>query len=229
MPPTLELFEPALYSLAELSFMLDWLGKPPIAALHKGVPKGVNPDAIRECLGRLYEFAEMERHQSVGWAGVDSIKDSIVRYIAWSERTAEIHRRGGPRHASQFLWDERGKTYKFGVGADSAEMVRSEILTDGSHRPFAVNLRMPYGESLPNVAEVAPWLKTLPTAPEKPDALMVDRDHGLLQCPICMKTIEFKPDSQRSYAMARAGMARHLRAANQKIERHQLLLRKEFK
>lgn len=233
MPAAARIFEPADYSLAELAFMLDWLGKPPIAALHKGVPKHVNPVAIRACLGEIYEFAELEKHSGVPWAGVDALKDSIVRYLAWQERTMEIHRRGGPRHASMFSWDDRGKPYKFGVGADSAEKVRSEITPEGEHRTFTVNLLTPFGESAPSIAEVAPWLKLTDknAKRQEPDKLIVEEhgDASQLICSVCRKTIEFKTDSQRSLSMARAQMARHLRGANRMIERHQLLLRKEYK
>lgn len=230
MPPVLDVFEPAKYSMGELRFMLDQLGKPPRAALHKGVPPGVNPVAIMECMGRFYDYAEMERHEEVPWAGEDAIRDSISRYIDWTERTAEIHRRGGPRHASMFAWDD-GRPAKFGIGADSSEMVRSEILPDGTHRPFAVNLRQPFGETALSIAEVAPWLRQGPRAEKIVDTIERIKESDAvsrLKCSVCGKSFEFDANSSKALTMARASMARHLRSATTKVDRHQTLLRREF-
>ena len=158
MPAPQQIFEPALFSLPENRFLLDWAGKPPIVALHKAPPQGVNPNAVRPILTAIYDLHELQTHQGVAWAGAEVVKDSIVRYLSWMERTMEIHRRGGPRHASMFGWDERGRTFKFAAGSDSG-IVGSEIIADGSHVPFRVNLLQPHGDSGPSVAEVAPWLK----------------------------------------------------------------------
>lgn len=229
MPPVAQVFEPAVYSIPELRFMLDHLGEPPKVAMYKGVPKGVNPAAITQCLGPIYDLVELERHQAVGWAGIDTLKDSIVRYLGWHERCLEIHRRGGPRHASQFGWEE-GRPVKHAIGADSSDMVRTEITDDGTRRRFAVDLLVPYGQSLPSLEEVAPWLRTGGSAaPVAPDTLDVDRKAGIMKCGVCGKHIAFDAGNAKSLQMARAQMARHLKSANKFVERHQRLMRKEFK
>jgi hypothetical protein len=232
MPPVQQIFEPAIYSIVELRFFLDHVGEPPKASMYKGVPKGVNPAAVNECLGRIYDLVELERHQQVGWAGLDTVKDSITRYLDWHERCLEIQRRGGPRHASLFGWED-GRPVKGAIGADSTDMVRSEILEDGSRRKFAVDLLVPYGQTLPRLEEVAPWLRTgagtTRPDPEKPDTLEVDRKGGLIKCSVCGKSVAFDADNTKSYNMARAQIARHLRSATKLVERHHRLLRREFK
>lgn len=229
-----DVFHPAKYSLGELRFMLDWVGKPPQAALHKGVPKGVNPTAIRECLARLYELQELQAHQGVAWAGEESVRDSIVRYLSWQEKTLEIQRRGGPRHASQFAWDGKShKPYKYAPGADSGDLVQSEILDTGEYRSFAVNLKQPFGQTVGSIADVAPWLQQVDLGkPQAPDEVLDEKadtgDVGHLTCSICKKTFEYKQGARTSYLSARSQMANHLRTAKVKVDRHLTLLRKAF-
>lgn len=230
MPPAAQIFEPAKYSVPELRFFLDHAGEPPKAAMYKGVPKGVNPQAVTDCLGQLYDLVELERHQQVSWAGLDTVKDSITRYLDWHERCLEIYRRGGPRHASMHGWEE-GRPIKGAIGSDSADMVRSEIMEDGSRKKFAVDLLVPYGQTLPSLEEVAPWLRTGggTTQPAAPDTIERDDKAGMIKCSVCGKGVPFDSGVKKSYNMARAQMARHLRSATKNVERHQRLLRKEFK
>lgn len=233
MPATAMVFEPALYSIAENRFLMDWAGKPPVVAFHKATPTGVNPAAVRPILTSIYELVELQAHQGVAWAGPDAIRDSIVRYLSWQERTLEIQRRGGPRHASMFGWGEKGQTYKYAMGSDSGA-VTCEINEAGDYIPFRVNLLAPNGESGPSVAEVAPWLKQVDFGgPAKLDEITETRDEksnlGNLQCSVCGKSLEFKVNSRNSYTMCRAAMAKHLKSAKTSIDRHLRLMHRIYK
>lgn len=230
-------FEPALFSAGELQFLLDHVEETPVAALHKGVPTGVNPAAITKILTELQEYDQIHKAHRVEWAGFEAIKDSILRFIAWQERCAEIYRRTGGvsgqasiKHASQYAWDAAGGAFKYGIDSDSAEMVRTEILDDGSRRPFGVRLMEPEGHMAPDLAEVAPWIRPGGHRPAFKDTLdtKASKTSGTITCSICGKAENFNPKVRSTQSAARARMGRHLKQAREDVSRHRLLHRKEF-
>ena len=80
--------------------------------------------------------------------------------------------------------------FKYGIDSDSG-MVRTEILDDGSRRPFAVKLKDKGARVMRNLGEVAPWVAKNKKA-ALVDAITVDEEasqtHGRLTCSICGKT-----------------------------------------
>lgn len=232
-------FEPAVHSNEELKFLLDHLREPPNAALHNGVPVGVNPVQIQKTLVQFQELEQLRQFRGVPWAGFEAIEDSILRYLAWDERRNAIFAAtGGPAgqnaiaNASQYAYSDDGSAFKFAIGADSAEMPRTEILDDGTRKAFAVALLQPDGLAAANqLASAAPWIKRSQQAlTQSKDEMIVDNSskHGTVQCSICNKTEEFDPKVRSSFLAARSRMARHLKTAKAEVSRHRLLYRKVF-
>ena len=73
----MESFNPVRYSLEENQFFLKHLGESPVAALQEQVPTGVNPVAVREVLGEIYELDELEKHRGIPWAGRKAVEKII--------------------------------------------------------------------------------------------------------------------------------------------------------
>lgn len=231
-------FEPAVFSHAELRFLLDHLEEPANAALSGNLPAGVNPNQIGDALDEFQSYEQMRQFRNVEWAGFEAVKDSILRFLAWEETRARIQAvSGGPSspnfisQPSQYAWDDNGASYKSAVGADSTEMARTEILDDGSRKPFGVKLRRVAGTSLFKLGDVAPWVKSADgKAYQKADAIVVDTEgkNGSLTCSICKHAEAFKTDSRQAKNLARSRMARHLKGSNDDVARHRLLYRKEY-
>lgn len=234
-------FEPAILSLPELRFLLEHLDEPANAALHGGnLPPGVNPIEIERHLNKFQELEQLQQFRGIAWAGFDAIRDSIERYLDWDAKANEIYRLSGGTHgqnaiprASQFAFDDDGSAFKYAIGADSGEMVRTEILDDGSRRAFAVKLLQPEGESLVNaLSQVAPWIKrgqstAVAKTKDKVDVVKKGR-HGTISCSICGKAEEFDTAVRSSYLAARARIAKHLTKTKTEINRHRLLHRMTF-
>lgn len=232
-------FEPALLSLPELHFLLEHIGEPAHVALYNLDPEktqGIIKTRIEVVLNRIYELKELQQHRDVEWAGVDAITDSVERYLDWHKRVQEMKRRGFKRgEPSMFHWDEMGEPYKFAIGADSCELVRTEILDDGSRKPFGVKLTMTPSQMMAtDLSDVAPWINRGKQALRKtPDKLIdevgKDKRHGSIRCSICDKAEEFDGANRQSRNNARARMGKHLKRATTEIHRHRLLYRSEFK
>ncbi len=234
-------FEPGLFSNEELSWLLDHIEEPSVVALHNLPEKDhvyIHPARIAPFLDRLQSLAQLKKANRQEWCGYSPIKDSILRYIEWQKVTAEILRvTGGPRstnaihHPSQYAWDSSGRAFRFGIDADSAELVRTEILEDGTRRPFAVRLLSESGEK-PGLDTVAPWVKRAKqNAAESPDDLVeqkVKGRKGSLTCSICGEAIAYDTAARNQFSMARARMGRHLKTAKDDIARHRLLYRKLY-
>lgn len=229
-------FEPGLLSLPELSFLLDHLGEPAHVALYKLDPEkshGIIPSRIKVVLDRIYELKELETHRQVEWAGLDAVSDSITRYLDWHSRVQEMKRRGFKRgEPSQFHWDEMGEPYKYAIGADSAELVRTEILDDGSRKPFGVPLTLTAGQMMQqDLSDVAPWINRGAKKVRSDDKLdeVVNGRQGTIRCTVCGKVEEFDTADRTKRMAARGRMAKHLKNAKTEVHRHRLLLRKSFK
>lgn len=232
-------FEPALFSHGELRFLLDHLKEPPHAAMHGGLPIGVNATQIEKTLTEFQRLEQLAQYRNVPWAGFDAIADSILRFLSWEEKRSEIFRvTGGPSaqnaipQASQYEFSENGEAFKFAIGADNAEMARTEILDDGSRRAFAVRLLQADGEaSVDMLAKVAPWIKrTSGNRAANKDTITIDKSgkHGTITCSVCKKSESFETARRSAFLTARSRMARHLKSAKTDVSRHRLLYRKEF-
>lgn len=215
MPPAVELFEPADYSLEELAFMREHLTESPNVALHGGVPKGVNPAEIRRALGRFAELEELSRVRKVPWAGYEPIKDSIERFIAFQEKCMEGQQNGEPRHPSQKTWDSMGNMVDGGIGSDASEKVRNELLPDGTRLPFAVPLVKVTKRSRMWGVKVA--------GQTEPDAITYD--NGTYTCTICNKAVaNFDTDrGTRARNKARAEARSHCMKSRKEIARHRAI------
>lgn len=234
-------FEPAIHSNAELVFLLEHLEEPPTAALFGTMPVGVNATQIDKTLTTLQQHEQLRVHRGIPWAGYDAIKDSILRYMSWQERSREIQRLTGGAHGnqsvlhpSQYVWDESGAAFKGAVGSDSAEMVRTEILDNGDRRPFTVKLLQADNiDVTAELAKVAPWMagKSVRRAAIDDRIETIEdakKKHGSFRCSICMKAEEFTIGNRSQKALAKARMGRHLKSAKSDVARHKLLYRKLY-
>lgn len=215
MAVSVEAFEPAKYSLQELAFLRDHLGESPNVALHGGAPAGVNPAAIRTALGRFTELDELSRVRNVPWAGYEPIKNSIERFISFQEKCLEGQAQGEPRHPSQKTWDSMGNMSDGGIGSDASEMVRTELLPDGTRRPFAV--------PLVNVTRKSRmWGVKVPGQTE-PDA--ITHSNGAYTCTICQKGVaSYDPDQgSRARNKAKAEARKHCMKATKEVARHRAI------
>lgn len=232
-----EEFEPGMFHPNELHFLLEHMEESPIVAWHGFDPttkhKLVSEFRVRPFHERLYELDELRRHREVEWAGFEAIKHSIAAYLLWNDRSEEIARRsrGVYKHPSMFVWDDTGKAHRYGIDADSGEMVRTEILDNGERRPFKVKLTMrPEDVLQASVGDMMPWVKA------KRAEIATDKlefggkgQMGWVRCPICQHTEEFKSASGNAKSLARTRMGRHLKRASDQVNRHRLLYSKSFK
>ena len=232
-------FEPAIFNDAELDFLLMHMEEAPAVAFHKSVPAGVNPPMVQRWIEKFFNLEQIRLAHGQEWSGFAPIKDSILRYMKWQERCQEIRRRSGGRlaQASMFSYDSVGGFSKYGIDSDSG-FVRTEILPDGSRRPFVVKLLEVGGKATSLLHEVAPWLNSnatgsISTARQLAtfnDDLIVERkgQFGKFECSICGKGEEFSTRSKNTENMARARIGKHLKTARVEIARHRALYRKRY-
>jgi len=226
----MEFFDPPKYSIEENKFFLGHLGKSPAVVLDGELPAGVNPVAVREVIGAIYELKELEKARGQSWGifqarsadglkeftGVEAIEKSIRSYLEDYIRCLEMSKRGGPRFPSMHAWDARGRPHSRGSGSDSGR-VRTWIDSDGERHEFRVELRPSSMENF-----TPPWLQERAKVPEKP---VEDLDKGFVQCPICGWATNFDADSERGYNLALARLSSHCGRTNiSEIETH-----KEFR
>lgn len=237
-----EKFEPADFSIEELEFLSEHLGETANVALHEMDEDGVNPKQIRPFLNRLSELEELKTHRDVPWAGYDAIKKSIAAFLDWHNQSLDIQKDGGPRHPSQFGYDEDDTIIRGQVGADSSDKVRSRILDNGERETFTVMLREVNGGGSPNM----PWLNrnkgaapdAKPTATTRrastnaarrgdDKAITHDKKRGLFLCNICDEAIctYDKKKGVRAVNAAKAKVDKHLRTTRDKAPRHRAALR----
>jgi hypothetical protein len=221
-------FEPADYSIEELQFIKEHMGETPNVALHGELPDGVNPAAIQVALGRFSELDELSKIKATAkrkpqpWAGYEAIEDSIDRFIAWHDKSLKIQAQGGPRHPSMHSWDSTGAMSTGGIGTDSVEKVRTEILDDGTRRPFAVDLLKLNGKS-PDM----PWVKKHVAADR-----IVHNENGTYQCTICNKIVATYDtdamDVRKARNRSRAEAVKHLKNARREVSRHRAIINVPF-
>lgn len=210
-------FEPARFSVEELTFILEHLEESPTVALHGGVPRGVHPEAVKAALGRFVELQELSKVKKVAWCGYEPIKDSIERFIAFQEKCREGQSYGEPRHPSMMTWDSTGAAARGGVGSDASDMVRTELLPDGSRRPFVVKLVNSQQRS-------KMWGRQEPinTTLDK----IADNGDGTFTCTICEKVVANYEVDRGTRARNRALKAArdHCRSVKKEHARHRAIL-----
>lgn len=223
------IFDPVLYSKGELEFVLDNLGKSPNVALHgfKRRP-GINPVAVREVLEVFKDHEEMEDAHGIEWAGYETIAESIQRWLAWQERCLAIYNAGGPRHPSMHNWDSEATMSKFGIGSDSCDRVRAEILDNGERRQFKVQLV----GGTDQATDLMPWLRKDPAAQARAqeDRTKYDAKKCSFTCGVCGEIIAtHQKGSTRSKRTAESKVLKHLKTARVEPARHRAVMRLEYK
>lgn len=233
-----ERFEPAQYSLQDLRFLLDMVGQSPAVAMRTSgaAEPGVHPQSVRRLLTDVYNLEQVRAAEGDGfkWAGVEKITDSIARFLSWHDRSVEIRRRrirdaSGAliTHPSQYAWDEDGKAFKGAVDADALDMVRTEIVEDGSRQPFGVNLLESSEDVAPRLSEIAPWVKDGPRAVVKDEVTRTaDKKLVTFTCSICSFNQQAPSADRGKQNMAMARMRKHMKDAKTDTNRHRLLLHK---
>jgi len=214
-----DLFEPALYTKAELEFFLVHLGESPKVATFAGLPPGVNRRAVDDVIGRIYELEEVRKVHDAQWIGLRPVRDCIADYLAWMDLSNQIYQRGGPRHPSLYEWDEDGRGVKGAPGSD-AGTVRSSIDANGKRKRLAVRLS---NTAHPVDREAMTYVPEFVNPSKMPTDIIMDRDRGVVECPICHYAVNFRPDATRSVSSARSKMSRHLKRADTHQDRHRKL------
>lgn len=229
---TPDTFEPGIFSDAELRWLADHLTEPPVSAFMDTLPPGVNRAAVEPALVRFYELRELDTHRKIAWAGTDAILDAIQAYLEWQDKTREIAKRtrGRIAHASQFHWDETGKPYKFAIGADGPQLVRTAILDDGTRQSFGVRLTGDAASAMRDITDIAPWVKSTANPELKKDDVSehVTGAVGTATCSICGHVEQFKAGSRQTRMAALGRMSRHLKLAKTDTTRHRMLYSRKF-
>jgi len=200
----MEVFDPVRYSLEENKFFLSHLCESPVSAMQESLPSGVNPVAVQEVLGEIYELEELNKHRGIEWAGKKAVSVTIEKYLTEHERWSEMSTRGAPRFPTMHAWDGRGRPHRGGISSDSGG-VNTYFDEKGERVSFRVPLRDVAAELFK-----APWVKKDEPVPE---ALIEDTEKGSLKCPVDGWVSNFKPESRQSYNMARARMSRHCKSS----------------
>ena len=215
----MDVFDPVKYSLQENKFFLKHLGESPVSILKENLPDAVNPTAVEEVLGAIYQLEEERVHRGWNWAGKEAVKQSIETYLTEWIRWKEMSAKGAPRFPTMHSWDSRGRSHRGGIGSDSRK-VSSYFDENGDRKAFALALR-----DTPVEGFVPSWIK-----PEEPlpDDLKVDMDSHTVACPLCGWSTNFKGESHSSLNLARSRVAKHLKASKEAPERHRDLWQKLF-
>lgn len=209
-------FDPVYLTLEENKFLLENLGKPTIVAM-KLLPAGCSYKATKEVLDACNEYELARQHDGSKWAGFDAVKSKISTYIDQATKWAADKRKGRPRFPSMFTFDARGKAHWAGTGSDSG-IVKTYFDDKGNRIPFAIDLVDVYRDEW--APEWAAEVSKAETAVDKKDGIFVDEEKSRIECLVCNHTERYKPESRRSYNMARARMSNHLRKSKERQDEH---------
>lgn len=215
-------FDPVSYSLEENRFIIEHAGKPwVVAAQHIRpvrlpdahpkdkhpiyYPDGVNPNAVKPMLDRIYELMEMETHTGQTWVGVGAIKEAAQVYLAAQAQWQADKKRGAPRFPSMHSFDSKGRPHRQGPSSDSGR-VSTYFAPDGSRKPFKVDL-IPTDPG----GWVADWAVNASVADRPTDGILHDEANRRFECLICRHTEQYKAESRTSQNMARSRLSKHLR------------------
>jgi len=209
-----EVFDPVLLSVEENQFLIDHAGEAPQVALHHGVPRNVNANAVRPVLQVIYDLEELKRHRGQEWVGVEAVKAAAKVYLREYEKELDLRRRGAPTHPTMYLWDAKGKAHRGGVGSDAGH-VRTYFDENGDRKRYAIEL---IGDAAPTFK--APWTKA---AEPLPQDVIEDQEKGFFRCPLCEFTVNYDAGVQTQRNIARAKMATHLKSSKKDPDRHREL------
>ena len=232
MPAQTIRFEPTEYSVEELRFLLTEVEKPPVIVRDMALPKGVVRTQVLKLVTACYELQEKFANIGIPWAGYTRVREAIERTMSWYQTCAELARRGGPKHPSMHTWDSN-RYLPRGVESD-AQIVKTEILADGSRRPLGLDLASPDGQKVgPSLVGAAPWLAPGGSSVEQdllaatPSALLFqenEKSHtGQVQCPICDWTESYTLQKAGSKNMATVRMKKHLKQSKTDRDKHAIL------
>ncbi len=229
-------FEPGMFSIPELHFLLEHANEPPAAAFAEfdtTATPGVMIPRLKPFMERIHELEQIKQFRGTPWVGFDAITASIERFLLWHDRCAEIRRRSHGRYAnpSMFHWDDTGKAHKYAIDSDSGEMVRTEILDSGERASFKVKLTLKPEDALTaNVTELMPWVtgKRGVVKADKLELTSKGKTIGNIVCSVCGHTEEYRKASRQAFIGARGRMARHLKRAKDEVNRHRLLYTREY-
>lgn len=240
----MEYFDPVLYSIEELNFLIANLGKPTVVALSTiravplaeparrkdgriadknpvNYPDGVNPAAVKPILDKVNEFIDLEKHQGAYWCGVEALKEAAQTFLTENEKWKRDARRGAPRWPSMFSYDMNGRGHLSGPGSDSGQ-VRTYFGADGKRKPFRVPF-VPQDLAGGNPEWANRAIEETPareTASGRKVGLRNDTENHRIECLVCGHTEQYKTESRSSYNAARARMSRHLRSAKTEADAH---------
>lgn len=235
------IFDPVKLSLEENSWLTKHLGEPWIVAQRDIRPQfnpqadprkdknpviypdGVNPNAVKPVIEKVYELIELEKATGDKWSGIEHLKKAIEIYLAQAARWKADRRRGAPRFPSLSSYDTKGRPHTGGPGSDAGQ-VKSFFSPDGTRTDFAV-------EYVPTGSKdwVADWAEQVAEMDQPVAGLNVNRELNRIEC-FCGHTESFNPDSRHSFNGARGRISRHLRKdTTQKfLEQHRELHTAEF-
>ena len=101
----MDIFDPVKYSLEENKFFIRHMGDSPVMVLKDTLPEGVDPVAVQEVLGTVYELEEEKAHRGWEWVGKDRLKSTIETYLTEWIRWKELSARGAPRYPTMHAWE----------------------------------------------------------------------------------------------------------------------------
>lgn len=233
-------FDPVKLSLEENAWLLEHLGEPWVVAGRTiqperlsnpsprdknpiNYPNGVNPNAVRPIVDRVYSLIELEKHEGNKWAGVEALKVSINSYLTQAQRWKQDKRKGAPRFPSLSSYDTKGRPHLNGPGSDSGQ-VRTYFDSDGQRQHFRIEY-VPSGQG----TWVAEWAEKVAEVDQPVTGLRTNKELRRIEC-FCGHTEQFNPDSRASYNAARARISKHLRSDKvpEYVEQHRQLHTDEF-
>jgi len=222
-----DLFDPPLYSDAELAWLAEHVGQVPVIAFKDHLPPGVNVKAVRPLLERLEELKQLEQHEHELWCGIAAVKKAIETYQHWSRKWAAAYKRSkrNPRFPSTFYIDHGNRAYRYGVGSDAGRVRTYEDSETGERKYFAIALNVPSGQE----SEIEAERPVVPTvSKDLAVRFIVDEDNGVMACPVCKFSVNVKTDSGQRRNMARIHLHKHLKSATSEPDWHRAVLNEEF-
>jgi hypothetical protein len=210
-------FDPVLFSREENEWLLDNLGKPPVVAA-RDQRRGVNPKAVQPFLTRVQELEALQKHEGIGWIGVEAVKEAIRTYLREDEKWEADHqrRRNAPRFPSLSSYDARKRPHLGGPGSDAGR-VRTYFNDKGERLPFAVQL----------FTDVAADWEAPGTTETSEVGLINNAEFHRWEC-FCGHTEQYKVGSRGSENAAKGRMSKHLRTTTEEVEKHRELHTLEF-
>jgi hypothetical protein len=220
-------FDPPLYTEAELTCIQNHLGESPgVARTAEDFPR--THDSIPPVANALQRFYDLEQQAElgrvVGWVGLEEISGHIDLWFERQRRYAK-HKANDPEgkgfHPELNTFDSRGNAHPFGPGS-SAGRVRFPLnlvsMAERSRENFAADLSRKVGVSPEG-----------DTSQYNREACLHD-DEGYVDCPVagCVKRFDFDPDSQKSRNSAWARLGSHCAQTKKEPDDHRLARQEIF-